>query len=137
MVFNLDIAIFVIFLGVTLIVGIFSSRGVINIRQFALGSRNFSTMTLAATIVATWLSGALFSYTISETYTKGLHFVIPFLGDSLILLIIGHFLVPRMSEFLGKLSIAEAIGDIYGKKCKTYNVHLGSSYLFWGSSNSV
>ncbi|NRB10946.1 MAG: sodium:solute symporter family protein, partial [Rickettsiaceae bacterium] len=62
MVFNLDIAIFVIFLGATLAVGIFASRGITNIAEFALGGRNFSTMTLSATIIATWMSGSVFSY---------------------------------------------------------------------------
>ncbi|NRB10439.1 MAG: hypothetical protein HRU35_02325 [Rickettsiaceae bacterium] len=116
--FNLDIAIFTIFVAVTLIVGILSSRGVTNISQFALGGRNFSTLALSATVIATWSSGSIFSYTISETYKNGLHFIIPFIGDGLVLVIIGYFLVPRMGEFLGKLSIAEALGEIYGKNSR-------------------
>jgi len=52
---------------------------------------------------------------ISETYSNGLHYVIPMFGDVFMFIIVGFFLVPRMGEFLGKLSIAEAIGSIYGK----------------------
>ena len=52
---------------------------------------------------------------ISETYSNGLYFIIPLLGDAFVFLIIGYFLAPRMGAFLGKLSIAEAMGDLYGK----------------------
>ncbi|NRB10779.1 MAG: hypothetical protein HRU35_04095 [Rickettsiaceae bacterium] len=118
MAFDLDIVIFVIFVVVTLVVGILSSRGVTNISQYALGGRNFSTMALSATIIATWISGGLFSYSLSETYKNGLHFIIPLLGDFFVFVIIGYVLVPRMGEFLGKLSIAEAIGSLYGKNSR-------------------
>ncbi|NRB10780.1 MAG: hypothetical protein HRU35_04100 [Rickettsiaceae bacterium] len=118
MVFNLDIAIFIIFVIVTLIIGILSGRGVVNISQFALGGRNFSTITLSATIIATWMSGGVFFNRISETYSHGLHFIIPMLGDSFIFVLLAYFLIPRMGEFLGKLSIAEAVDYLYGRHAR-------------------
>ena len=86
-----------------------------------MGDRNFSTATVAATIVATWVSGEFFFTNISETYTNGLNFIwIAVLGDFLCLLSIGWFFAPRMGEFLGKLSIAEAMGvrhEVDSKSC--------------------
>ncbi|NRB10299.1 MAG: hypothetical protein HRU35_01595 [Rickettsiaceae bacterium] len=115
MIFNLDITIFAIFMTLTLLVGILSSTGVKNIAEFALGGRNFSTPALSATIIATWMSGSVFSYTISETNNKGALFAIPLLCNFFVFLFISFILLPRMGEFLGKLSIAEAMGEIYGK----------------------
>jgi len=66
---NIDSAIFVGFLIVTLIAGLLSSRGTNNIKEYAIGNRNFSTATIVATIVATWISGDFFYVTISEAYS--------------------------------------------------------------------
>ncbi len=81
--FNIDIAIVILFLIVNLIVGLSSGRGIRTIREYALGNRNFSTATIAATIVATWLGAHSFSITVSETYSQGWYFVIPGLGDAI------------------------------------------------------
>lgn len=107
--FNLDIIVFLLFLASTILLGIFSAHGITNIKQYAVGDRNFSTATIAATLVATWASGQAFFTILSETYGSGLYFIWSVLGYILCLLSIGMFFTPRMVEFLGKLSIAEAI----------------------------
>ena len=48
--FGIDALIFTVFLIVTLVIGIFSSRGVKTIKQYAIGDRNFSTLTISATL---------------------------------------------------------------------------------------
>ncbi len=115
MTFNLDSTIFIGFLAVTVVIGLFSSRGTNTIKQYAVGDRNFSTATIVATIVATWISGEFFYSSISEAYVNGLYSIWIALGDPLYLLCIGLFFAPRMGEFLGNLSVAEAMGDLYGK----------------------
>ena len=69
--FNIDVAIVVIFLVVTLGVGLYHGRNVKDIRDYALGGRNFSTATLAATIIATWISGSWFMITMTKAYQDG------------------------------------------------------------------
>ncbi|WP_341752660.1 MULTISPECIES: sodium:solute symporter family protein [unclassified Candidatus Tisiphia] len=113
---DLDTAIFATFLIFNLAVGLFYSRGIKNIKEYAIGNRNFSTSTITATIIATCIGGGLFSEAVSESYKQGLYFIIPALGEPLALVIVGYFLAPRMAEFLGNLSIAEAMGTLYGKK---------------------
>ncbi len=85
---NIDSAIFIGFLLINLAVGLFYSRGIKNIREYAIGNQNFSTATIASTIAATWIGGGVLSQTITETYKQGLYFIIPALGDSLVLLVI-------------------------------------------------
>lgn len=55
-----DIGIFAVFLAITLVVGLSYGRSVKTIRDYALGGKNFSTVTLVATIVATYSSGSGF-----------------------------------------------------------------------------
>lgn len=116
--FNIDATIFIGFMMINLAVGLFYSRDIKNIKEYAIGNRDFSTVAISATIAATWIGGGVLSQTITETYKNGLYFIIPALGDSLVLLVVGYFLAPRMGEFLGNLSIAESIDKLYGKTIK-------------------
>lgn len=74
--FNIDIAIVIGFLLVTLVVGMYKGQNIQNIKEFALGNRNFTTVTLVCTIVATWIGGEDFFILISESYTDGLYFIL-------------------------------------------------------------
>lgn len=116
---NIDIIIVITFLVINLIVGLHSGRNIKTIKEYAIGNRNFSTATIAATIVATWLSGTSFTVTTSETYNNGLYFIIPGLGNAMSFFIISYLYAPRMAEFLGKLSVADAMGSIYGKNIRS------------------
>ena len=116
--FDLDIAIFFVFLAVTLFVGLRYSRDVKTIKDYALGGRDFSTLAIVSTILATYISGSMFFVDLSHTYSDGFNYFIPSMSMCLQVLIIGVFLVPRMKEFLGNMSVAEAMGDLYGKKVR-------------------
>ena len=59
--FDIDIAMFLIFLAVTLFVGLRYSRDIKNIKDYALGGRDFSTVAIVATILATWIGGKSFA----------------------------------------------------------------------------
>ncbi|MCP5362972.1 MAG: ATP-binding protein [Rickettsiaceae bacterium] len=117
--FDINSGIFIGFLIANLLLGLSSSRGITSVKEYAVGDRNFSTATIVATIVATWVSGEFFYTIIAESYSKGLYFIwVVVISDPLCLLLIGLFFAPRMAEFLGKLSIAEAMGDMFGEKVR-------------------
>lgn len=113
---NIDAIIFIGFLALNLIFGLMASSGVSTMRSYSIGNKDFSTATIVSTIVATWIGGSFFVTTLTEAYRQGLGFIIvATLADLLNLFLIGKFFAPRMKEFLNKLSIAEAMGDLYGK----------------------
>lgn len=108
--FNIDIAI---------VVGLYYGKGVNNIKDYALGGRNFNTSTLIATLVATWIGGSSLAIKVSESYNRGLYYISTGIFELLsFLLIVAYILAPRMKEFLGSASIAEAMGRIYGKNVR-------------------
>jgi Na+/proline symporter/signal transduction histidine kinase len=115
---NIDIAIFIGFLAVNLVVGLRYGRDVKTIGDYALGGRNFSTAALVSTIVATWVSGSGFFLTLSNTYSDGLYYLIAACGMSLSLIATAFIFVPRMHEFLGNTSVAEAMGNLYGTEIR-------------------
>lgn len=116
---DLDTVIFVGFLVVNLAVGLFYSMGVKTVREYAIGNRDFSTQAIIMTIIATTIGAGTFGTVIGESYSNGLYFIIPLLcGDLFAMVIIGYFLIPRMTEFFGTLSVAEAMGKMYGKSVR-------------------
>jgi Na+/proline symporter/signal transduction histidine kinase len=118
MTFNLDIAIVIAFLIINLAAGVYSGRGIKNITEYAVGNRKFATSTLAATIIATWISGSFFTVSVSQSYKEGIWFIPAAVGDILSLIIIARFLAPKMQEFFGHLSVAESMGALYGKNIR-------------------
>ena len=78
--FDIDIAIVVGFLILTLIIGLGHGYKVQTMEQYALGGRNFSTGALIATIVASWIGGGTFFTSLSRTYSDGLAFILPVYG---------------------------------------------------------
>jgi len=122
----IDIVIVVIFLVTTLVVGIGSSSKIKTIQDYALGGRNFTTGALVATIVATFASASGFFTDLNSTYTDGLFYIVPALSLSLGLLIIAYTLVPRMGEFMGSTSIAEVMGNLYGKEARIITAVAGT-----------
>ncbi len=123
--YNVDIIILVIFLLINLLVGIYSGKGIKNIKEYAVGSRNFPTATLVATIVATWISATTLTITVAETYSSGLYYIIPGLADTISFVIIALFIAPRMKEFLGSVSVAEAMDKLYGNNARAITSILG------------
>ena len=118
-IFNIDATIFIGFLLANILLGLASSRGIKSIKEYAVGNRNFSTSTIVATIVATWISGEFFFTIVTESYSKGLNFIwVAVLGDFLCVFLVGFFFAPRMGEFLGNLSIAEAMGNLFGERVR-------------------
>ena len=116
--FNIDTIIFLSFLVANLFVGLYFGRKVTTIKDYAVGKRDFNTMALVATIVATWVGGGMFSNVLQKTYTDGLKFFISDISNCLSF-IFCYFLAPRMGEFLGSTSVAFSMGNLYGKKVRT------------------
>jgi Na+/proline symporter/signal transduction histidine kinase len=115
---NIESAIFIVFLLLNLVVGLSYGSGVKTIKDYALGGRNFSTIALVSTIVATSITGSGFFVDLSNTYSKGLPYIVASLAWCLQFFIIGVFLVPRMAEFIGTLTVAEMMGNLYGKNVR-------------------
>ncbi|WP_194966859.1 sodium:solute symporter family protein, partial [Rickettsia endosymbiont of Cardiosporidium cionae] len=113
-----DKSIIIVFIGIICWTGLKNIFAVKTFKFFALGNRNFSTGALVATIVATYMSGSSFFLILSNVYNKGLYIVLVFFSSYIAIVVLGTIIVPRMQDFLGNISIAEAIDKIYGKWAK-------------------
>lgn len=113
---NIDILIFVAFLVINLIIGLKYRGKSQTFKEYAIGDKKFSTATLTATFVATWMSGSGLFIVIENTYSQGLYYIIAgTIGATTGLLITGRVIGPRMGKFLNNVSVAEALGALYGR----------------------
>jgi Na+/proline symporter len=110
-----DLILFVIFLALNLIIGLRAGMQVKTIQDFAVGKKDFSTGAVTSTIVATWIGGGFMFYSLQNIYTTGLQFMLVLLGGTVCLLFTGQVLAVRMGEFLNSLSVADAMGQLYGQ----------------------
>ncbi|USD84917.1 SLC5/6 family protein [Rickettsia rickettsii] len=84
---NIDLLIFTSFLAINLLVGLLNITNIKNICEYAIGTRNFSTGTIVATLIATWISTSTFLIDNSRIYTDGLLYLLPSIFGSVILLL--------------------------------------------------
>ncbi|AFC71143.1 sodium:solute symporter family transporter [Rickettsia australis] len=116
---NIDLLIFTSFLAINLLVGILNIKNIKNIREYAVGKRNFSIGTIVATLIATWIGTSTFLIDNSRIHTDGLFYLLPSIFGSVVSwLLISYFIAPRFENFLGRLSAAEIIGEAYGNKVR-------------------
>ncbi|KJV75477.1 solute symporter family protein, partial [Orientia tsutsugamushi str. TA763] len=111
---NIDIILVGLFLISNLAIGLWYGKEVKSVRDYAISGRNFSTATLATTLIATFIGGGTFSLGLYEIYSIGILALFSIIGQTLCLLLYVYVLIPRMQEFFGKLSVAEVMNDLYG-----------------------
>lgn len=102
------------FLVLTLVVGLYVSRGTTTFREYAVGNKRFDTTSLVATVLATMFGGGALMRTVPDIYDQGIVCIVYVFG-----LVINSYIVNllalRMGPFMQHLSMAETIGSVYGK----------------------
>ncbi|MHA7877442.1 MAG: sodium:solute symporter family transporter [Bacteroidota bacterium] len=121
----IDTSIFLGFLVINLVVGLRYGRHVKTLRDYSTGGKNFSTATLVATIVATWITGRYLTTRIAYIYQDGFYAIILYLCELGAFMLTGWLFAMRMGPFLQSFSIAEAMGNIYGRLVRTITAIFG------------
>ncbi|WP_109997076.1 sodium:solute symporter family protein [Candidatus Cardinium hertigii] len=112
---NLPFIMVIGFLLLTLVVGLYYSRKVKTLREYAVGNKDFATATLVATMLATNFGGGGLLRNVEQTYAKGLFWILFGLFSSAIGFWLLTPLMLRMGPFMQHLSLAESIGNAYGR----------------------
>ncbi|MBO7454396.1 MAG: sodium:solute symporter family protein [Alphaproteobacteria bacterium] len=112
----IDLVIVVLYLVVTLAVGILAGRNVKSMKDFSVSSKIFPTSVLVSTIFATWMGGDDLIGVSERVYSVGLAFFVLVLGQTLSLFFHARVIAPKvLRDFPDKVSIGEIMGDLYGK----------------------
>ena len=112
----------------TLILGLYYSRKITTLKEYAIGHKSFSTVILVTTLLSTTLGGGAFVNNIQQVYVRGLSWVVLTVLSCMLGLGVFSLLSIRMSAFINNLSLAETIGQIYGKLPRLVTA---ISSIFW------
>ncbi|MGI2298505.1 sodium:solute symporter family protein [Candidatus Cardinium hertigii] len=111
---DLSLLLLVIFLLSTLVIFFCSlTKKATNFQEHAVGHRQFSTLTIVATIVACYCSGGLLNHGITYA-SKGLWYIVYRMTIALFPLLLLSWLAGRMSKFIYRLSMPESMASVYG-----------------------
>jgi len=113
---SLDVIIFVWFLTVYLIAGFIWRPKHNIIDYYSKLNGKFPTAKIVAAYISGWIGGGLMFIFLVETLNNGLYFVLTNIASPIMLIITGTYIAPRMSEFIGKSSIAESTNELWGSK---------------------
>ena len=114
MIYSLPLVVVIVFLTFTLIIGLYYSGKTTNLKEYAVGHKNFSTAALVGTVLATTFGGGGLIRNVEQVHFKGLFWIMLLFWDLFDMVL----LIPlslRMTAFMENLSIAETIGQVYGK----------------------
>ncbi len=113
---SVDLVIVVLYLVVTLIVGILAGCKVKSMKDFSISSKIFPTSVLVSTIFATWMGGDYLIGVSERIYSVGLAFFMIQWVQTFSLFFHAYVIAPRiLQNFSDKISIGEIMGDLYGK----------------------
>lgn len=111
----LDCYIIIAYLLATLIIGYFSGKNVNTVKDYSVSDRNFSNITLLATVFATWLGGAEIFGTAEKTYRYGTIFLLAVSGYSVNMFIVSKWMTKKIAAFKDAMSLGDIMYQLYGK----------------------
>ncbi len=114
------------FLLITMVVGLYSGRGIKTIKEYALGDGKFSTFTLVLTFLATYIGGGAIIGTTNEIFLIGLLPIVSYFGAIIQHLILAYIISPKIIHFNKCLTMGDLINKLYGKK---YQLLIGALSL--------
>ncbi|MGI2298455.1 sodium:solute symporter family protein [Candidatus Cardinium hertigii] len=115
------------FLFVTLTIGLCISQKTNTFRAYAVGTQQFHTTTLIATVLATSFGGGFLMRTLPNFYDHGICHIFFTVGMHTAGSYIISLLPLHMGPFMQHLSIAETIGNVYGQYLRMITALLTTS----------
>ena len=110
----IDISIVAIYLILCLVIGLRTSKNIKNIRDYAVGNKNFSTFIIIATIFATFVSANQIIGKTEQIYKLGILYAIPILFTPFNWFIVKSIYAKRISKFHDCISMSEIMYKLYG-----------------------
>lgn len=115
---NLDYLIVLIYLASILALGVFTSRGISNLQQYAVANRAYPAWIVFATLSASFIGGGYTLGNAEKVFAYGLVNVFALWGFSFKEIFVAKFIAPRMGQFRDCISAGDIMFKAYGKTGK-------------------
>ena len=110
----LDQGIVTVYLVAILGLGLWSSRRIDSMQQFAVAGRNFTSLVIFATLSASFIGGGFSIGNAEKVFLFGIANIVALWGFSLKEILVGTFIAPRMDRFTDILSVGDIMKRDYG-----------------------
>jgi len=127
--FETPLLVIVLFLLLTLIIGLSSIQVRNTFREYALGTRSFSTPTLVVTLLATYYAGGILIRSVATFSSSRLFWIVWQLFVNSFIFLIVSWLAGRMDRCMYHISMPETMGRIYGKYTRIITTIVSLPYL--------
>jgi len=109
-----DYVLIIVYLLLIFYLGLFTVKPAQTIREYAVGSKNFSTYSLVATIFATWVGSFALLNTLQNGFNIGISYFLIVLGDVFNLIICAFLAKYFCENFNNAISIGDIIEPRFG-----------------------
>ncbi|TDG95044.1 sodium:solute symporter family protein [Cardinium endosymbiont of Culicoides punctatus] len=123
--YTIDLIIIGIFLAISLTIGLYYSKGITTFKDYAVGGGNMSTLVITISLIATTYAGGILNSRLDGYYRQGIYMLIMDLASPVSFYLASRFIIIRMKEFIGDLSIAESMGKLYGTSVRMITAVMG------------
>ena len=127
---NPDGMIIIAYLIITLVVGVRAGTSNTNIRQYAIGNREFTTPVLVMAMLATLVGAGRTIGDISKIHSDGLIYSFALLGIPICFCLSAILISPKLEKFKGCISTASIIKKVYGDRAGTIAALVGFFQCF-------
>lgn len=110
----IDVSVISIYLLATFGVGLWSSRGVNSLSHFSVGTRNYGSWVIFATLSASFIGGGFTTGNAQKVFSVGIAGFMVLWGFSLKELFVARWLAPRMDQFDDAISVGDILQKSYG-----------------------
>ncbi|MDD3692877.1 MAG: sodium:solute symporter family protein [Oscillospiraceae bacterium] len=110
-----DTGMVVVYLAVLAGIGIYTGRQVKDVGGFTAAGGKYGTMTIFASLSASYIGGGYSSGNAAEAFSNGIGMTLALFGFSITTILIGKFLVPGVEKFKGAATVGSIIGLSYGR----------------------
>ena len=122
----MDKLIVVIFLLVTLIIGIKAGKNIKTVKDYALANYRYGFIPLILTFLATMIGGDDTTGDLAEFFDNGIIYAIPYVAFIISIILVGIYIAPKIDHrFKGMISISDMIKYFYGKNISIITAIIG------------
>ena len=111
---SLDYLIVYTFLLITLIMGLRAGRGIKDIREYALANKQFGTVALTLTYLATDIGGAVVVRGVGSMCADGIIYALTNSGVFISHMLMAFVIAPRMVRFKDCITLGDVMRSMYG-----------------------
>eukprot|EP01132_Coremiostelium_polycephalum_P003031 gene3031-3789_t len=111
---SVDYLIVYVFLAFSLWIGLRASRGIKDIRDYAIANKSFGTIALALSLLAANIAGASVVNGVARVFSEGIIMTVALLAVSISFIISGLFISPKIARFNDCLTMGDLVKKFYG-----------------------